>query len=298
VTGTEVSAAPEDATGPAPRLAVDSARFLVLAATAVLALSFLLPTAVRWVLTPAVLLLPGHAFVCAAFGRRLEFGGVRRVALSALLSLVTYPILALAVSGLSVPMSHTTVAVSTWLFVGACAAVVARRRIRTARGVVTDDVPPSGYRPQLDWRQLVVPGLAMAAALLVVWAGVQYLPRKPPTTFSAASFAGPWALIDGVVPADPGTDPVVELRVDNRTTSAERYTVEARVVDGPDWSGGRLDIPAGGSHTTTVTGMVPAGACRAKVEVRVRPSNGPALDPLTLYVRDRTASCPPTAAGS
>lgn len=286
------------ADGPDRRLPVDSARFLVASATVTLVLSFVLPTAVRWLLVPAVLLLPGHAFVCAAFGRRLEFGGVRRICLSVLLSLVTYPILALAVSGLSVPMSHRTVAASTWLFVAACAAVVARRRIRSDRGVITDDVPPPGYRPQVDWRQLVVPGTAILASLVIVWAGVQFLPRKAPTPFSAASFAGPWALVDSVVPVEPGTEPVVEVRVANRTTGTERYTVSATVVGGPEWSTTSLEIAPGSSDTTTVTGAVPAGACRAKVEVRVRPVQGPALDPLTLYVRDRAAACAPAAAGN
>lgn len=111
--------------------------------TALVALSFL-PDGIRWITTPLAFWLPGHALVTAVFGRRLEFGGVRRICLELLLTLATYPILALAVFSLAIPMSHETVAVSTWLFVAGCAAVA---EVRQRRGPVAT-APPVAPPPR------------------------------------------------------------------------------------------------------------------------------------------------------
>jgi hypothetical protein len=269
---------------------------LVVAGTALALLSYLLPTGIRWLLVPLALVLPGHAFICAVFGDRLEFSGVRRVSLAVLLSLVTYPILALAVSGTTLRMTQATVAASTWLFVAGCAAVVGVRARRSSADHIGAE--PEHPAPPIDWRQLVVPGVAMAAALLIAWAGVQFLPRKPVDEFSVAAFDGSWSLVDAVVPVDPGLDPVVSAVVENRTTTTQSYRVTSGLVDGPEWTSTTRVLEPGQDWRLQVTGAVPAGECRAKLEIRVRPSDGPALDPLTVYFRDRDADCSPSAAGN
>jgi uncharacterized membrane protein len=290
-------------TAPAPdalRIDAAGAAFLLAAATVLAVAGLVLPTGVRWVLTPAVLLLPGHALVCATFGHRLEFGGVRRLSLAAVLTLATYPILALAVFSLGLRMTNVTVAASTWALVAGCAGVVVVRSRRVLAGTVTDDAPP-GSRAAIDPRQLVVPVTAMVLALLIAWAGVQFLPRREPAPFSVAAFAGPWALVDEAVGYEGGQGPSVDLSVTNRTQETLRYTVEPRVIadDGSvtDWPGTVVELDAGGSRDLSVTGPVPGGQCRARTEVRVTPSGGPPLDPLTAYLRDRNAVCTGTGGG-
>ena len=286
-----------DATGGLP--AIERPAFLVAAATATVLLSFL-PPGLRWVITPLVMWLPGQALICAVFGPRLEFGGVRRVCLALLLTLATYPILALAVFSLSVPMSHVTVALSTWVFVVACAGVVGLRRRRDLRHGLPPDEGES-RSAGIEVRQLILPGLAIAAALLIVWASLHLLPRKDPTPYSAAAFSGPWALVSGAVAYDSGADPTVDLAVINATFADDTYVVSGRVIaaDGSItfWTPAIVEVAAGTTTDLAVSGPLPPGECRAKLELAVTPADGDALDPLTVYFRDRAASCEPKAAG-
>lgn len=264
--------------------------------TALVALS-LLPDGIRWITTPLAFWLPGHALVTAVFGRRLEFGGVRRVCLELLLTLATYPILALAVFSLAVPMSHETVAVSTWLFVAGCAAVAEVRQRRGARrdGAAGRSAAAPPRTPAVDVRQLLVPGLAIAAMLLIAWGSLLVLPRAEPVPFSSVALAGPWSLVQGAVPYDAGVDPSIEVAITNQTTSDEDYAITAvvRAADGTttSWLTTSASLAAGETRTLTVAGPLPAGQCRAQVAVAVTPSQGPALDPLTVPFRDRAATC-------
>ncbi|MFN8041624.1 MAG: DUF1616 domain-containing protein, partial [Acidimicrobiales bacterium] len=251
--------------------------------TALVALSFL-PDGIRWITTPLAFWLPGHALVTAVFGRRLEFGGVRRICLELLLTLATYPILALAVFSLAIPMSHETVAVSTWLFVAGCAAVAEVRQRRGARrhGAAGRTAAAPPRTPAVDVRQLLVPGLAIAAMLLIAWGSVHVLPRAEPVPFSSAALAGPWSLVTGAVPYDAGVDPSIDVAVTNQTGGDEDYTVTAvvRAADGTttSWPTTSASLSPGESRTVTVSGPLPAGQCRAQVAVAVTPDRGPALD--------------------
>ena len=264
--------------------------------TALVALS-LLPDGIRWITTPLAFWLPGHALVTAVFGRRLEFGGVRRICLELLLTLATYPILALAVFSLAIPMSHETVAVSTWLFVAGCAAVaeVRQRRGARRRGAAGRAAAAPPRTPAVDVRQLVVPGLAMGAMLLIAWGSLHVLPRAEPVPFSSVALAGPWSLVQGAVPYDAGVDPSIEVAITNQTSGDEDYEITAvvRNADGTtaSWPATSASLAAGETRTITVTGPLPAGRCRAQVAVAVTPNRGPALDPLTVPFRDRAASC-------
>lgn len=287
---------------PAPVPVTERPLVLVGLVTALVALSFL-PDGIRWITTPLAFWLPGHALLTAVFGRRLELGGVRRICLELLLTLATYPILALAVFSLAVPMSHETVAVSTWLFVTGCAVVAEVRQRRAASRHApagrTEAAPPR--TPAVDVRQLLVPGLAMAAMLLIAWGSVHVLPRAEPVPYSSVALAGPWSLVQGAVPYDAGIDPSIEVAVTDQTGGEVDYTVTAvvRAADGTTTSWPVVDarLAAGETRTVTVTGPLPAGQCRAQVAVAVTPSTGPAPDPLTVPFRDRAATCSTSTGG-
>ncbi|RMH69810.1 MAG: DUF1616 domain-containing protein [Actinomyces sp.] len=274
------------------RLIVDTARFVVASAAALGVAALLLPPSVRWVLVPAALFVPGHAVVSALFGQHLEFGGVRRAALTVVLSFVSYALLALAVFAAGFRMSRVTVVVSVNVLAWVCAAVIAHRKIRAQRGEAVSDPPPPTYRPRLDPRQLVVPVGAMVLALVVAWGSVHVLPRRPPEEYSAIAFDGSWALVNRTVAVDPGTDTVVSFRVMNRTRSEQTYQVSARIDEGPSWSSTTLVVPALSTATGTVTGRVPAGACHARLEVAMDVEGDDVdRDPLVLYMRDVDAEC-------
>jgi uncharacterized membrane protein len=277
---------------------------LVSAATVLVMAGLLLPPSLRWLTVPLVLWLPGHALVCADFGHSLELTGVRRVCLSVLLSLATYPILALVVSALGVAMSGITVAVSTWVFIGGCAAVVWRRTRRSGHtgGEVpregSGEVPGAGPGRRSALTAVMVPGAAIVASMLIAWAGVTMLPRKPADEFSAAAFDGPWALVSSVVPVQPDTFETVAVRVWNHTSHPVTYRVTGAVDEGEAWSSTRLEIRAGHSEVVQVVGAAPAGACRARLSIGIQASQGPPLNPLTLYLKDAEATCESTAPGS
>ncbi len=273
------------------RLVVDTARFLVVSTTLFGLAALTLPPAVRWILVPAALVVPGHALVSALFGQHLEFGGVRRLALTVVLSFVAYSLAALAVFAAGFRMSRVTVVVSIELLAWACAGVVAHRKVRAQRGEPVSDPPPPTYRPRLEIRHLVVPLGAMTLALVVAWGSVHVLPRRPPEEYSAIAFDGTWALVNRTVPVDPGTDTVVQFRVFNRTRSEQTYDVDARIDEGPRWSSATLVVPALSSASGTVTGRVPAGACHARLEVAMHVDDGIERDPLVVYFRDVDADC-------
>ncbi len=101
----------------------------LLAATVVLSIGALLPVPpLRAVVAlPLALLVPGCAVVLALFRRRAPLDAAPLLALAVLLSMAFYPLLALALHGVGLPLSSVTVLVGTDTVVLALAALAHER---------------------------------------------------------------------------------------------------------------------------------------------------------------------------
>ena len=274
------------------RYSIDRARTIVFLGSIMCLGVLVLPPVVRWVMLPLAFTLPGHALVVAIFGQQLEFGGFRRVGLSAAMTLVVYPLFALTALVAGARWTETTVVVSTMLLIGGCAAVIARRKVRAQRGVPRIEPRSEAYEVTIPGRDLVVPALAIGLSVLITWASVSVLPRKPLDEFSSIALDGTWALTARAVPVDPERTTVVQFRVTNETTSELSYVVTAGIVDGPDWTGATETLAPGATWIGEAEGQALAGSCRSKLEIDMHVVDDQTNHyPLAVYFRDQTISC-------
>jgi hypothetical protein len=246
-----------------------------------------LPLGVRWALLPLALTAPGAAIVDAVFPPGVVLGVAHRLGLSTILSLAVYPILALAVFSTATPMSHRTVAVSTWL---ACAAAAAVSHVRSRTSVappLAAEGPPGGLR----LRPLALPAAAVTAAALVAWASVAVLPRAAPAPHVDLALDGAWALASGVVPVDAEHPVAVQVLVVNATPSDRTIELLAEVDGVTAWQPVARRVRPGDRWHATLTGTVPADACRARLEIGTTGADGRELAPLAVTLRDRSAEC-------
>lgn len=273
--------------------ALDRARSLLVMAALLTLGATMLPTSVRWLTLPLAYALPGHAMVCAIFGRHLEFGGVRRAALTIALTLPTYPIIALSALVLEMRMTKTVVVVGTDLLVGGCAAIVARRARLRRRGVGQPEPVSSHYADAtIRIRELIIPGAAMITAILVVLASVVVLPRRLPDEYSSIALDGTWALASRVVPVDPGRSIEVQFEVTNKTREVHDYTVSGQVVDGPTWSTVTKRLEPQEVWNGTVSGQAKKGSCRARLNIQMSVTGESTKhSPLAVFLSDRSIEC-------
>ena len=273
--------------------AIDRARSLLVMAALLTLGATLLPTSVRWLTLPLALALPGHALVCAIFGRHLEFGGVRRVALSIAITLTTYPLIALTALVLEMRMTKFVVVAGTDILVGGCAAVVAHRASKRRRGQAEPEPVSDHYADaSIRVRELLIPGAAMIAAVLVVLASVVVLPRRLPDEYSSIALDGTWSLVSHAVPVDPQQSIEVQFQVANKTRETHDYTVTGQVVDGPSWSTATKRLQPGEVWQDTVSGQTKAGSCRSRLNIELSVTGETAAhSPLAVFLRDRSAQC-------
>jgi len=272
---------------------VDRARSLLVMAALLTLGSTLLPTSVRWIMVPLAFALPGHAIVCATFGRHLEFGGVRRVGLSIAITLTTYPIIALTALVLEMRMTKTVVVAGTDILIGGCAAVVARRASLRRRGLSEPEPVSDHYADAtIRVRELLIPGSAMVAAIVVVFASVVVLPRRLPDEYSSIALDGTWALVSRAVPVEPGHPIEVQFQVVNKTREVHDYTVSGQIVEGPAWSSVTKRLQPNEVWKDTVTGEAKSGSCRSRLNISMTVTgDAVAHSPLAVFLRDRSIQC-------
>ncbi|MEM7142708.1 MAG: DUF1616 domain-containing protein [Actinomycetota bacterium] len=268
-----------------------SSAITILVLGTVLALGgFFLPTGIRWVMWPLAMIVPGHAVVCAVFGHDLDFGGFRRAGLSAALTLICYPLIALTALVLGFRLTATVVSVGTFLLCAGCAAIVHRRERRDRAAPTVPVEPRVGRRLQVA--ELLVPGGAIVGSMLIVLASLQLFPRQPAEEFSVIALAGTWALTARAVPANPSRDVEVTYRIENRTGRVQEYEITAGIVDGPQWTGAAVAIEPGATWVGTTVGRALEDSCRSQLEIDMRVI-GDAEDhfPLKIFLRDSTIDC-------
>jgi hypothetical protein len=275
--------APSLAATPAVRLtarmlghpAVIGAGALVMAGAA-----WLLPDPLRAVLVvPLALLLPGHALLCAAVGYEGVGELPLRVALTVLLSLAIYPLLALAVhkTGLG-DLTRTSVVVSVGA-VSVVAALVGRLRFPPTEGWPSSPPLPDGLRAAGQGTALA--GVAALSLALAVWA----LPDRTPQRFVALGFDGTTAQVRGPVATPRGGPATVAVRIRNHDGADRQFVLRAWVDGGPTWPAVRLRVRDSEEWRGRLRGPVLPSGCLQRLRIRLEPVDGPSVRvrPLKLY---------------
>ena len=269
--------------------AVDTSAGILMLGVLLAGLGWFLPLQLRWITTPLVFFVPGNAIVSAIFGRQLEFGGVRRVGLCGVMSLVSYSVMALAVFGLGFTMSQGSVVLSV-LVLSVLAAAVVEFRTRSWPAFA---VPRhAAYARSISMSEVAIPALAMAAALIVAYGSVKVLPRKPADEYSAIAFDGTWALTNRVVRVDATLDVQVQYQVLNRTRTTQTYLVTTGIEEDTQWGSDVITIEPGADYHGSATGKVTEGSCSSRLEVLLEQvGSEQTRDPLVLYFRDTNGDC-------
>ncbi len=297
---------------PSRMLVAPPVRALVLALVMVNVAVFALPSAPRAVVVlPLALLTPGYALLLALFGRRLPLDAAPLLALAALLGMAFYPLLALALYAMGLPLRMGGVLGGLDVGVLALAIVAAPRltpfdvaRAHDAGGTV--DLQSShraswkrallGRRRADDHTRLALWGLGMVVTVVCVSVGVagaaRALPTVPAAPYTAFYLSGRWAHVDTVVTVAPGRRLVVTVGVANDTGRRQAYRLSP-LLDDAHWRAYTIVVPPGRTWTGAVNGRMPAGVClhRLSLTLHQRGSRVP-LRPLALWVRAGTTPAP------
>jgi hypothetical protein len=265
---------------------------LPLVALGVMNLGVLMPLpALRAALTlPLALLVPGYAVLMAAFGHRPRRDAPLTLALTVLLSMATYPLVALALSAAAIPIRTGSVIVSIDGLVAllvAMAVLRTRRERRTAGVSVVPFVtttglrsPWNGARGGMLFAALVAIAIAALAAALTLW------PAPTDQPYTQFYLAGSWVHLSTIVRARSHQKLVVDVGITNQTHRRQRYQIVPRLDGGPGWPGRTVTVPDRQSWSGSLDGDVPADGCVHRLSIALRVGrNDKALSPLTLWVR-------------
>ena len=273
------------------------------AGTALMALLAYLPTSLRWLNLPLVLLWPGQCARVAIFGRRPRSHLSAAVApataaapspspslpalgLNLILTLVLVPLVSLAIASTGLRLTHHTVTVglSVTMLVFAGFEFVRRSRnpVEPSEESIarTESGSSVSVRSWLVARGIPTASVSIAAMIVVALATVVLLPRPDSGGFTQFAFDGPWALARSVISMPTDSDVNVAFRVTNLSGRSDTYTVDARVVgeDGTTlkrWEPVRRDLADGTSWQGVVSGSIDPTACDQRIELSLRSISPP-----------------------
>jgi uncharacterized membrane protein len=253
------------------------------------------------VVLPLALLVPGYGLLSAAFRPCARLDPAPAAALSFMLSIALYPLLALILyaAGLRLSPWNTVAAVDTLMLVLA-AVVVARAR--RARGRAGPWVParPSGPSVHSAWSgpsgALRFVG-AVTAVVIAVVVVVRTVPSPGDPPYTEFHLHGRWAYVDSVIRTRPNRRLAVDLEVVNRTHRSETYRIVPLPSGAPPWADRRVTLPPGGRWTGSVTGAVAASKCPKRLAIGLdQVGTGRSPDSvLTVWVQShppRPRNCP------
>jgi hypothetical protein len=236
----------------------------------------------------------------AVFGHRPRPDAPLTLALAVLLSMATYPLVALALYAASIPIRTGSVMLSIDGLVALLVAMAVLRTRRERRTTTASVVPfltttvlrsPwNGARGGALFAALVASAIAALAAALPLWAAPM---DQPYTQFY---LAGSWAHLSTMVQVRPNQRLAVELGITNQTRRRQRYQIVPRLDGGPGWPRRTVTVPGGRSWTGSMSGYVPPDGCVHRLNIALRVGrNGKALSPLTLWVRGAPGRLSPAA---
>ncbi len=296
---------------------------VVLAATAVMSLGVVapVPLARALLVLPVALLAPGYALLMALFGdaRRTGLDLVPLLALSILLSLACYPLLALLLHLAALPIATGTVVGATDAAIMLLLAGSSWRSPRHHPGMAPLDVATGGA-----WegpRGVIRFALVVGAAGLILAATPRLLPAPVGAPYTMFYLAGRSAYLAGPVEArgyrsvglGPGERCAARAQAAHRAARAaatgavgtvdlsigvingsawRRFYRVAPLLDGvPCWPNQTLSLGPGASWSGHVSGAVPADGALHRLTITLRQLNGNGQDragsvgPLVVWVR-------------
>jgi len=254
---------------------------------------------------PLALLVPGYAVVLALFGRRLPLDAAPLAALTALLSMAFYPLLALVLYAAGWPLATGSVLAGTDAAILLFTAVAAARmatlhpplrqaalRPPLVNTEMEDEESGSASRRPRGPARLALGGLGVAAMLILLGAvtvgTTRVLPASPAAPSTAFYLAGRWSRLSSVVSLAPGHRLAVVVGIANNTGRRQVYRLSP-LLDGARWRAVMVTLPAGATWTGTVAGPVPAGGCLRRLSLTLHSGDSRvALRPLVLWVQAGT----------
>jgi uncharacterized membrane protein len=265
---------------------------LLLVALGVMNLGVLVPLpALRAALTlPLALLVPGYAVLMAAFGHRPRRDAPLTLVFTVVLSMATYPLVALALSAAAIPIRTGSVMLSTDGLVALLVAV-AVLRTRRERRIIGVFVVPFVTTAELrsPWngaRGGVLVAALMASAIAALAAALPLWPAPTDQPYTQFYLAGSWAHLSAMVQVRPNQRLAVELGITNQTHRRQSYQIVPRLDGGPGWPGRTVTVPDGRSWRGSLDGDVPPDGCVHRLSIALHVGrNGKALSLLTLWVR-------------
>jgi len=296
---------------------------VVLAATAVMSLGVVapVPLARALLVLPVALLAPGYALLMALFGdaRRTGLDLVPLLALSILLSLACYPLLALLLHLAALPIATGTVVGATDAAIMLLLAGSSWRSPRHRPGMAPLDVATGGAWEEL--RGGLRFALVVVAAGLILAVTLRLLPTPASVPYTMFYLTGRSAYLTGPVgarghrsvglgpgercaararaahlaarAAATGAIGTVDLSIGVTNGSAWRRSYRvAPLLDGvPCWPNQTLSLGPDASWSGHVGGAVPADGALHRLTITLRQPNGNGQDragsvgPLVVWVR-------------
>lgn len=266
----------------------------VLVAALVMSLGVLIPWSPprALIVLPLAALAPGYAVVIAVFGLRKRIDVAPTLALSAVLSLALYPLLAVLMYAVGIHLSTPSVVISTDIVIVLMVMVVA---LRTRLGLpAAEATHPSlqfdaAVLARSTWNGLSggVRFVATVVVATVLLAGTMHaLPKPLPSPFTSMSLHGPWAHINAVIHATPHKKLNVEFSLSNHTNKTQTYHIVTTLDKQPVWSGHTVTLRDGATWVGAVGGYVPAQGCVHQVVIAAHLGNDPtAVASLVVWVR-------------
>jgi uncharacterized membrane protein len=251
------------------------------AATLIMSLGAFMPIPlIRAVMVlPLALCVPGYAFFCAAFGTKRQADTVSTLAISVVLSMALYPLVALGLNTASIRLSTLSVLAAIDILIVLCLAVSVRRPALAAwLSWPSATSLWSGLRGGVCFASIV------AVVLVALVGALRVLPQAQPVPFTQFYLAGRWAHLDREVAVHPSQQLVVSVGITNHTHDTQTYSIAPVMDAGPAWRGQRVTLAAGGTWVGTLRGPAPRTAGLNRLAIIMNQGKGPARSTLTLWV--------------
>jgi len=282
----------------------------LIAATAGLVLGSMVPVAPLRLLmaTPLALLVPGWAVLLIAFDAAPP-PLLPPTALAALLSLATYPLLAIGIDSAGRPLGRRGVLVAVGALVLVALATMLCRALaealtaalaRHTHGPAYGEVHGDARRADGIWRAerrreragTATYVIAALAATMLAMAMLRLLPQAQPTAYTALSLGGQWAHLDHVV-LETSERITIPLHIANHAGRVEIYRLSLDIDGRAEGSVRTIRLGSEATWDGTVAALAARGGRLHRLRITL--GSGTSQQVLTLWVQ---SAPPPGRQGS
>ena len=238
----------------------------VLVALAALAFGIYLPAPLRAVVVlPIALTLPGYALLAGLRTRRVGDDPLATLAVSATVSVALLVLAALAMYSAQVRVSASGIAHVIVAFVAVM--ILLAPSLRMAPATTRGEFALQGVS---TFAGLVLPAVAVGAAVGVVALSLALLPGAAVARFTEMALTGPHAIAAEAELVPPQVTQQVPITLRNRSGGTQVYAIEP-IMEHGRWYGTTVRLREGERWTGAVVGRVPAGGCLHRLRITARP---------------------------